>query len=143
MNGGDGRLVQAADRHVEAPAGSRGRLGQDLVQDLRRFRIQTRCRGVLPALPETLRLPQPGTDAALQFGGGGAGVGEHQNVVNLQRPLHDQAQNQQTQRPGLARAGAGLQEQAAGEGQTKGIKRLHWLPPLSWPTGAAAARPDG
>ena len=116
------RVVHALGRHRQPPGRclarwSGGMVGQQAGQ-------QAVVRGGLGLAPKnTGGFKQAGADAVGQLAGGGPGKGHHQDLGRLQRTLkrrsiavaQHQAQVERGNRPGLARAGAGLDQTAAPE----------------------------
>ena len=97
-------------------------------------------------------LRQPLADALHQLARGGLREAHHEDLARVQRPrtaiAEHQAQHQGGQRPGLAGAGAGLDDVAAGQGQRQQVEpishrrpRRHRRPPPRRAAGRSAACP--
>src|SRR5690606_38851707 len=63
--------------------------------------------------------------ALAQLGGGGGGVGDHQDLRHRQLALQQQAGVQRGEGPGLAGTGAGLDQRTAGEGRLVQVQVAH------------------
>ncbi len=60
-------------------------------------------------------LHDPGADPLAELGGGGVGEGDHQDLAGLEALLHQQAEVEPADVPGLARAGGRLDQVDPGE----------------------------
>ena len=132
VDGVHGGFVHGLGRHRQAP----GRLlpqgaGRMLGQQLQQQGIVR--RGRLLAAEAAGGVHQAGADAVAQLTGGGTGEGHHQDLrgpqggaktgVGIAMAQH-QAQVDGRNRPGLAGAGAGLDQAAAPQRQAQGVE---WL----------------
>ena len=111
MQGRDRGTIEFGQRALQAPAdlierGPCDRLAEAAV-DLGLVRVGVGGPGATPQRPL-----QAGTDAFPQLRRGGVGEGRDDDGIRAQAVFDDQAQVQHRDRPGLAGAGAGLDEDA-------------------------------
>src|SRR5690606_18834572 len=132
-NGEDGRLVETVHGQQQAPP--RRLAGIAAVQ------LIEEVIATLATLVERQQLGQARADTLAQFGGGGSGVGNHQDLPDRQLALQKQACVQRGQGPGLAGAGAGLDQRAAIERRVMQIEFVH-SPSSSPPARACSAGPS-
>ncbi|MCY1499335.1 hypothetical protein D9M68_333500 [compost metagenome] len=112
VDGEDRRLVEAVHGEQQAPprvfAGMPGvQFGEE--------RIGARRIAARRAVVDRQQRGQPRADAFAQLGGGGGGVGDHEDLPDRELAFEQQARVQRSERPGLAGAGAGLDQAAAVE----------------------------
>ena len=88
-----------------------------------------------PTLQHPVRLLQPLPDPAAQLGGGCAGIGDHQDLLHRQPPLHHQPQVEGGDGVGLAGAGAGLDQGDALQRGVGQVQPFHLTPPPWLPAG--------
>ena len=88
------------------------------------------------ALQEVEHRAEPAPDALAQFGGRGAREGDGEDPADRYVRLHDEAQEDPRQGPGLSRPGAGLDELHPGERDAEGHRLLD-------AHGSSAAPPAG
>src|SRR5690606_30865015 len=108
VDGEDRRLIEAVYRQQQTAA--RGFVRMAGMQPIEKVIL------AWLTLVNSQQLGQPRTDALAQLGGGGGGVGDHQNLTHRQLALQQQAGVKRSQSPGLAGAGAGFDQAAAAEG---------------------------
>ena len=132
MDGEHGGLVHPLRGEFEAARGGGARVLVGIVGDQREQEVV----GLALAAERGGGLGQARADAFAQFRGGGPGERHHQDLRGQQGRAAAVAQHQaQVQRgdgPGLAGAGAGLDELDAGQRQAQGIQRCgraHAAPP--------------
>ena len=107
VNGEDRRFVEAMHRQQQTPvAGGIRVLGVQTVKQVVR---------AWALLVHRQQLGQALADALTQLSSGGGGEGHHQNLADVELLLQQQTRVQRGQGPGLAGAGAGLDQRAAGE----------------------------
>ena len=132
VDGVNRRFVHGLGRRGQAPGGL-GTLGTCRVGDQQALQQAVLRRRLLHTPEAAGRLQKPRADAVAQLAGGGAGEGHHQDLRRPQRAAkaavgpamaQHQAQVERGNGPGLAGAGAGLDQPAAPQRQAQGVQGL-------------------
>ncbi len=134
VDGEDRRLVEAVHRQQQAPP--RGVVRIAGVQAIEEVIAARR------AVINRQQIGQPRADALAQLGGGGGGVGDHQNLPHRELAFQQQTRIERGERPGLAGAGAGFDQRAAVEGRVEEVE-FHGLILRAKADFAVLAAPSG
>ena len=131
IDGVNGCIVHALRGHIQTPGGSVALIARRIgvAQITQKLVMRLWLGFTAKALHG---FDQPGADAVRQLARGGAGEGHHQNIGRHQRldeavpgtMAQHQAQIQRGNRPGLARACAGLDQARAPQGEMQWLQRL-------------------